>query len=54
MFRSAIAKNHKKKPKENVKSRAKEINKTPKKRPRLTAKSPRCVFIGSLCEIKLF
>ena len=30
MFRSVIAKNDKKKPKENAKSRAKEMNKTPK------------------------
>ena len=44
LFRSAIAKNDKKKPKQNAKSRAKESNKTPKKRPRLTAKSPRCGF----------
>ena len=30
MFRSVFAKNDKKKPKENAKSRAKEMNKTPK------------------------
>lgn len=48
LFRSAIVKNDKKKPKQNAKSRAKESDKTPKKRPRLTAKSPRCGFTSSL------